>query len=478
VSAPALPSRAAAVSGARPAVPPALWYGLTAYGAAIASVTAEGVQSRAAMLGTLLVAAAIVIAYVVHRYRANGGFVLEPLLLLVVAFFVWHFAFWVVYFLGFSSWYRVDLYFAIAPDLMLSGLLVCVAGLAALVAGIVAGTRSVRVQPRPPSHLASPALVAIALGGAALVVLYFFVRGQELFGRYEALFVEEDPLRRAYNLGVTLVLASVVPLLYLGRSRLHQWVVVAAAALPVIVVSTYVGSRWILFTLAALVLCATSMTGRRIGWLRVAAVTLVLVPAAIVVKEVRSGNVDSPGDVRPLLLDRHTNPLIELPEELGQAFIPVVGTMQMRREGEAYLLGASYGGAALSTFPSLTHLLDVDVPRPGHELAERLFLSRYTLEGYTVGHSIVAELYRNFGIIGVVVGLTLLGYGLGRLFRRVVESESFATLFVFFALVAILMFGLRNDSFTWLRSAVWACALLLLVGRGLDRRHGRRAEET
>jgi hypothetical protein len=459
-------------AGRRRVSPPGLWYAIAAAAAGALASLLHGSDSRGWLLTAVVVAAAVVVQSFLRRRRRNRRALIEPPFVLVLVFFVWHFSFWAVYFVGLASDYRIVEYFSIEPSMITTAAWTCVAGLLALIAGIEAGLGRRRwVQPATePPHQAAFYLAAVA--GALLIVTYVAISGSKLHGNYSETFTEADPLRRLYNLGVVLVLATFAPML-MRPLKGAQRVAAITAGTSLVLASLYVGQRWILFTLVLLYLAARSVRGRTLPLVALLVLSLALVPTAVLVKDIRGGRVTSLATARSAIADRYTNPLVELPEELGQTFIPVAGAIALT-DADRPLLGSSLKDATLTIVPSLGQVAGAGDDRPTYELARTYFPQRFATEGYTLGYSIVAELYRNFALPGVVLGLLALGWLVGRSYERYLATQSFQSLYLCFALVAVLVFGIRNDAYTWLRSAVWATAAVLLLGsakhRGVPRR--------
>ncbi len=382
-------------------------------------------------------------------------------------FFVWHFSYWLLFALHMSSWYRFGEYTRFGSREAVFTLYVCTAGGLALLGGLQTGIGRRQWRPLPRSTTTLAPIYAMAAIGTMLVAAYFAVKGHRLVGNYAAVFLEGDPLRRLYNLGVVLVLAVLGPLVSLedlGRRRAAALVALVA---PVVIIALLLGSRWVLFSAVLVYYCARSMRGAKVGFVRPAVLLLGLILLAIVVKTFRS-DPSAVAGWKALLFHRYTNPVIEFFEETGQTFVAVNDVVHMTKSS-ALLYGKSFGDALLTIVPSLPAVLHVHVVRPGQELATTYYAQGYQTSGYTVGYSLVGELYRNFGLIGVVPGLWGLGYAFGRLYRRYLDRLRYIEYFILFAALSILMFGLRNDVFTWLRDAVWAAALVAFLGHRFER---------
>jgi hypothetical protein len=448
--------------------PPGFWYLF----AAVAAACLWQVEKTSSDLGWVAFATAAtpvaILVSAIRRRRTNGQFVLEPPLLIVLVLYLWHFAFWIVYFVGLSSWYRVPQYLDFVPDATASAALQCLSAALALIAGIEFGVARVGWRPVPtiPARTLVPYAGLIAGGSAS--VGYYLLGGSRLHGNYAAVFTEEDSRRRLYNLGVVLLLAGLGPLLHFDTRGRRRVAMLLLGCIPTLVVSALLGSRWVIFSAALLVLMARSMRGAKMPWLRLGLAFVILVEIGTVIKHVRAGDIENLADVGAVLVGQYTNPIVEFFEEIGQTFIAVVGVNGMHAQGAPYLGGASYADALASIVPSLPSLVGIHVVRPMHDLAAYYFYDKYATQGYTIGYSAVAELYVNFGIVGVVAGMSAIGGVLGHLYRRYLVHGTYRHLFTLYAAVGVLIFGVRNDAFTWLRDAVWACLLMWVVGRRVD----------
>lgn len=429
-------------------------------------VSLHRADSMALGFACMAAAAIAVVVFLAQRRAVNGRFVLEPPVLVVLVLFAWHFAFWPVYFLGLASTYRVRRYLDFAPEYTVSALVVCLIAVLACIAGTQAGLGSARTRPmRVPATLGTEVYIGAA-AGTLMSLVYFALRGSSLVGQYADVFVEEDPLRRLYSLGLVLVLGATGPIIQAEENRARRRGFVILMLLPTLLVSLAIGSRWVLFSAALLVLAARSMRGRRRGLLGVVLIGLSLVLLGTLVRDFRDGAISGVDEIPSALVDRYQNPLIEFPEEIGLTFLPVAGTLQLADEDHDYLYGASFGASLLTIVPSGESLAGEDaLPRLSSEFAAVYDPERYFSEGGTLGYSLVAELYRNFGIGGVLAGMALFGYALGRIYRHAVASDSLAWLFALWAVATFAMFGVRNDTFTWLRFAVWGGLIFMWIGR-------------
>lgn len=419
-------------------------------------------------------------ALLLQRRRANGRLVLEPPVLVVVALCGWHFAFWPMYFLGLAGDFRVNEYLGFTPDSTAAAFMACTVGVLAAAGGVVLGIgRASRTGVRAVPRLGRVFYAAPALG-AALAVAYFAVRGRHLVGDYAGVFTEEDGVRRLYNLGIVLALGAVGTVAYAERRPRVLAAFVVGVLLPTFAVASALGSRWVVFAAIAVAFAGATVRGVRFTPRLVAALAtgvLVLGAFGTVLKVARAGDLHRVSDVPAAIFDGDApNPVLDLPQELGQTFLTVAGTIENVRRppgspaGQDLQYGRTLAAPIVTVMPSAERLLGIEAPRPADDFAFIYFPRRNAFEGYTMGFSLIAELYLNFGILGVLVGCALGGYGLGRFYRWSIESTGPAVTFALWAVTAFAIFGVRNDVYTWTRYAVWGAVIFALIGRAGLRR--------
>lgn len=435
----------------------------------LADPQGRGVE-RAAVIG----AVGALVVFVVVRVRHEGRFLVDPPLVLVVAFFAWHFPFWVVRELGGAYSYRIQQYVEYQPMLNGSALLACLAALLALAGGLQLGIGAVRWQPIAPRAV-SRAIYALAAAGTLLVIVFFAVRGHALVGDYNAVFVSDDGgLRRLLNLGMVLVLGSIVPVLLYERAPRPIATYLLLVLLPATGLAMLMGTRWVVFTAAALILVAASLRGLRwrLQWLIPAA--LLLLVASSLAREARAGKVDAIADVPSALFPKGQTFFVGFPQEISTGSLTMKLELRSSRFDEP-LWGASLLTSLATVAPSLPQLAGFEVRRPVYDMAQRYYPERFETQGFTPGYSIAAELYRNFGPLGIPIGMALLAYAFGLLYARAIERESRMLLFACFAVLAFAVFGIRNDLATWVRYAAWGAAIFGGLGWWLDRRAARES---
>jgi hypothetical protein len=323
----------------------------------------------------------------------------------------------------------------------------------------------------PPSRL----LWMLAGLGTLLIVGYAAASGFSEVGDYSRVYTADTGLRRFYNLGVVLLLGAVGAIVLSERSGRRRAAFLGVVVLPALVVTAALGSRWVAFTAIALAVAATTVRGARIRKLWAVVAVVLLIAGGAVVKNVRSGYVESVADVPRVLFSSEVNPVLDLPQELGQTFLTVGGTIGAldrpagHPDGQELQFGRTLAAPVVGLVPSGERIVGIQAPRPGRELAQIYFPQRYAAEGYTMGFSSIAELILNFGIAGVGLGMALFGFVLARGWRWSVDRRSAGAVYAVWAVTAFALFGVRNDLYTWLRWAVWAAAAMFVAGWLRDR---------
>jgi peptidoglycan/LPS O-acetylase OafA/YrhL len=433
-------------------------------------------------IGALATVAAIVTTgwLLYARRRAHGRWVLEPPVLVVIAVTVWHFAFWPLYYLGLASAGRKSLYLGFVPTATAGAFFASLVGVLAIAGGVRAGLGRAPTAPTDRSapmldRRPGPLVWAIGITGCLLILAYAAGSGLHEVGDYSKVYLQDSGLRRLYNLGIVLLLGGLAPVLLAEPSRRRRLLFAGVFVLPALAITAVLGSRWVAFTAVAVALATTTLRGDRIrvAWLVVGA--LGLTAGGTIVKNVRAGLINNPGDVPHVLFDGNVNPVLDLPQELGQTFLTVGGTIGAlgrppgHPAGQELQYGQTLVLPLVAIVPSGEKLLGVTAQRPGRDWAEIYFPRRYASEGYTMGFSSIAELLLNFGLPGVGLGMALLGFLLGRGWRWASDRRSAAGIYAMWAICAFALFGVRNDLYTSLRWAIWAAVAVFVAGWLQDR---------
>ena len=178
-------------------------------------------------------------------------------------------------------------------------------------------------------------------------------------------------------------------------SAILAFVCFALVALPI-------GLRTEVMFPAVAALVALARCGRSFSWVKAGAVAVALLLLIPLVRDVRTGGIAA-------LPDALVSPRLDALVEMGESLRPVEQVVRWHAEGEPYQYGDSYwapferAGARVLPGPKPTTAED-DL-----RLMNVLVLDRIG----AIGFSPVAEAYRNFGPLGVVVVLGLFGIVLG-----------------------------------------------------------------
>jgi len=186
-----------------------------------------------------------------------------------------------------------------------------------------------------------------------------------------------------------------------GRAGWHRtsaivaFVCFALVALPI-------GLRTEVMFPAVAAIVARARCGKSFSWVKAGAVAVGLLLLIPIVREVRTVGV---GALPQALLSPRLDALVEM----GESLRPVEQVIRWHAEGEPYQQGDSYWApferAGARVLPGLKATAADDDLR----LMNVLVLDRIG----AIGFSPVAEAYRNFGPVGVVIVLGLLGMALG-----------------------------------------------------------------
>lgn len=164
--------------------------------------------------------------------------------------------------------------------------------------------------------------------------------------------------------------------------------------------------------------------------------------------------------------------------EMGKSIETVIYTMQFVPKVRGFALGSTYINSLLILIPNLfwdTH------PATGNRLSfwlvEQVYPSHYLVvagKGWTIGYSFIAEAYLNFGWLGSIVCLAVIG----SLFVRFIlwgrqDIQKIATVAAF---LPYFLFYSREESLNLTRSLLYysvipySLVLLVHLGAGMKRR--------
>jgi hypothetical protein len=244
-------------------------------------------------------------------------------------------------------------------------------------------------------------------------------------------------------------------------SAIVAFVCFAVVALPI-------GLRTEVMFPAVAAIVALARCGRAFSWVKAAAVAVALLLLIPVIREVRTFGLGA-------LPEALVSPRLDALVEMGESLRPVEQVVRWHAEGEPYQLGNSYWApferGAARLLPGLKPIAADDDLR----LMNVLVLDRIG----AIGFSPVAEAYRNFGPIGVVIVLGLFGIALGAIDTI---RDRWTAVIAIATLYPPLLINIRN-SFVSVPAQCAAGVLLVLaaasvrhiVGSVLPRNHARTA---
>jgi len=241
-------------------------------------------------------------------------------------------------------------------------------------------------------------LVFAALASwCAVVLLAGGVSG--FFKTYE----EFRDMTSAYAVPIGMIsptLACGIVVAFTGARGWHRTAAIAAFACFA-VVALPIGLRTDVMFPAVAVIVASARCGRAFSPLKAAALGLGLVLLIPIVREVRSFGVGALGEAI-------AKPRLDALVEMGGSLRPVEQVVRWHAEGDQYELGASYWAPVERAAARLLPDVQASAADNDMRLMNVLVLDRIG----AIGFSPVAEAFRNFGPLGVVLVLALVGMAL------------------------------------------------------------------
>jgi hypothetical protein len=229
-------------------------------------------------------------------------------------------------------------------------------------------------------------LTGAGLGGFSVSYEEF----RDFAAQYPTVFAITSPA-----IGCGIVLAVTGRSGWLRTGAVIAFALYALVALPI-------GLRTDVMFPVVVALIASARCGRPLSTIKAGAVAVLLLVLIPIVREVRTTGVGafSEAVASPARFDALV--------EMGESLRPVEQVVQWHAEGEPYQGGSSYWApferAAARVLPGF----EVEDAESDLRLMNVLVLDRIG----AIGFSPVAEAYRNFGPIGVVLAMALLGMGL------------------------------------------------------------------
>jgi hypothetical protein len=182
---------------------------------------------------------------------------------------------------------------------------------------------------------------------------------------------------------------------WLRTAAVIAFVAYALVALPI-------GLRTDVMFPAVVALIASARCGRPFSTIKAAVLALLLLVLIPMIRDVRTTGIGALAEAAV------SPPRFDALLEMGESLRPVEQVVRWHAEGEPYQGGSSYWAPFERAAARLLPGFDVAAAETDLRLMNVLVLDRIG----AIGFSPVAEAYRNFGPIGVVLALGLLGMGL------------------------------------------------------------------
>ena len=304
------------------------------------------------------------------------------------------------------------------------------------------------VETPEPAHPHGTAGSMLVLGGAAMWSAIVVATGG--LGGFFVSYGDYLRANAAYGalLGVIwLALGCGLVLSVTGRTGWLRTAATAAFALLSMVVLP-MGLRGEVMFRGVAAIVAAARCGRILKPVRTTALVLALLVVIPIVREVRqTGLRGLPGAVlEPRISEAFA--------EMGASLQPVEKVVRWRAQGDPLDMGGSYWApierAAARLLPGLTSVAADDDPR----IANVLVVDRVG----AIGYSPVAEAYRNFGSLGVVIVFALIGAGMAAIDTMRSRRTAVLTLAIVYG---PLLVNIRN-SFVSV-PAHWAFGVALIL---------------
>jgi oligosaccharide repeat unit polymerase len=150
------------------------------------------------------------------------------------------------------------------------------------------------------------------------------------------------------------------------------------------------------------------------------------------------------------------NPMAAAISEMGGSMGTVAYTLELVPKTKGYNLGADYFYALLTLMPNLFWKIHPTIERGtcGKWLTRQIKPS-FAARGGSLGFSFIAEAYLNFGWMGGLIALGVLGFLVGKFTLWAMRSENPARMAMVASFLSFFMFYARSDSISQVRSLVW-----------------------
>jgi oligosaccharide repeat unit polymerase len=222
---------------------------------------------------------------------------------------------------------------------------------------------------------------------------------------------------------------------WLRRPTIRSRAALFLVWLPIVLVASgFLGQRWRSVTVLVALLAIIHLGRRRLSW-PVIAVLLASLLAAFVAVNLYRNVVGSSRQVRSIAgTDFYYNYLSG--HELGQ-FRDFVATL----EGVPGKLEFQHGRTFLSIIPG------APFPTAGY-LYSSTFTPRLYAAGTSVSNTLLGELFMNFGIPGILIGMLLFGLGIGAIERWFQRNRGRTGALLVYAAVLVPLAGILRGDFT------------------------------
>jgi oligosaccharide repeat unit polymerase len=160
------------------------------------------------------------------------------------------------------------------------------------------------------------------------------------------------------------------------------------------------------------------------------------------------------------------NPIVAVVSEMGGTLAVVAYTIELVPSERPFDLGMGYVYAATTVVPNLSRRLHPAIVYGSYtDWLIRRVNPWAALHGGSLGFSCIAESYANFGWLGTIPFMLVLGYGIVRFQRWALSTDDPAVLAALATFTSFLLFFARAESNTLVRPLVWFAAVPIVLVR-------------